>query len=256
MKKISAPSFFRAAAILAVLALMGTLASGVVAADIRSYYPLQVGNSWSYTTEKHTKITQGFEIQETDKRGTIEQRVIGPSRFSTKELKVFEVRHAVEERGSDAASGLTTETVLHVSSSPSAIDLQAVDFEGSSASKLPAPVAILHVPPPTQPETSESAGLQTTRTVKSQTVEAVKVPAGRFPKAIKRVTQGVVSGSLSVLPVRSGTITETSWFVRNVGLVRQDRLLDITLGNPDASQVRVQEQDKMVLQKFSAAKAK
>ena len=62
--------------------------------------------------------------------------------------------------------------------------------------------------------------------VMGASVGATKVPAGRFPKAIKRVTEGRVSGEFSGMPVREGTITEVQWFAPNVGMVRSERTLD------------------------------
>jgi len=246
----------RAAAFLGVVALASTLASSAVAAGIASYYPLRVGNAWSYSTEKHTKITHAFEVQETEKLGTIEQRVIGPSRLSTKELKVFEVRNTIEERGSSNAPVVMLETILHISSSQSAILLHAVDAsKGTIGPILPKPVAILRDPPASEPLTSQLGTLNMTATVKTQSVEAIDVPAGKFPKALKQFAEGPVSGELSGLRVRSGTVQEITWFVRDIGLVKQERLLDITLRASDGDEFHLSERAERVLQKFSSAKA-
>jgi hypothetical protein len=94
-----------------------------------------------------------------------------------------------------------------------------------------------------------------TATVKTQSVEAIDVPAGKFPKALKQFAEGPVSGELSGLRVRSGTVKEITWFVRDIGLVKQERLLDITLRASDGDEFHLNERAERVLQKFSSAKA-
>jgi hypothetical protein len=253
--KLVAP-FARVVVFAGIVALASTLASSAVAAGIASYYPLRVGNAWLYATEKHTKIMHGFEVQETEKLGTIERRVVGPSRLSTKALKVFEVRNTVEERGSSNAPAVTLETILHISSSPSAVLLHAIDAsKGAIGPTLQKPVSILHDPPATGPLTSQVGTLTMSATVKSHTVEAIEVPAGKFPKALKKFAEGPISGELSGMRVRSGTVQEISWFVRDVGLVKQERLLDITLRASDGDEFKLSERAEQVLQKFSPGKS-
>ncbi|MGB8330861.1 MAG: hypothetical protein WCE62_12095 [Polyangiales bacterium] len=247
--------FSRASAFVVVLALTLVFASGVIAADITSYYPLRVGNAWSYATASHTTVVAGFDVQESEKLGTMEQRVVGPSRFSTKELKVFAVDTTIEERGSGVAPAVKVDTTLHLSTSPSAIELHAVDLAGGTGAKLAKPVSILHDPPLREATTSALGALTVTVAFKSRAVESISVAAGKFPKALKTISEGPVSGELSGLPVHSGTITETSWFVRNVGLVKQERILDVALRTTDGNEVRLKEKTERELRKFSSTKA-
>ena len=226
-------------------------ATDAVAASVEDYVPLEIGNTWSYQTQKHTKMSRLFEVRETDKRGTVTQRVLRVSGLSSEGRKVFAVRNAVEERGSSIAPVVNVETVLHLSSSPKGVFLHSVDVPGAESATLPKPVAILRDPPSTESTTSYVGTLEITSSVKSQSIEAVEVPAGKFSKALKRVTVGLVSGEFSGMPVRSGTLTEVSWFVPKVGLVRQERTLDFKVHDERGVEVRLEENAERVLTKFS-----
>lgn len=241
--------------VVALLGFVGVLAvaSDVIAVDIATYYPLEVGSSWEYETKKHTRITQLLNVKESDKRGTVEQQVLGVSRLSTKAQKVFAMRNTVVERGSSIAPVVTVETILHLSSSRKAALLHAIDAGGLEGSALPEPIAILEDPPRTGPHTNRAGTLIVTTSVKSQSVEAVEVPAGKFKKALKRVVQGPVSGELSGLPVRSGTVTEITWYAPNVGLVRMERTLGFSVHDEAGAEIRLEEKSVRALKKYSAA---
>ncbi len=234
---------------------MLAVAPNVIARGVASYYPLEVGNSWHYATKKHTKVSQHFDVREADKHGTLEQRVLRASRLSTKRRKVFAVRNRVEESGSSLAPVVTVETILHVSSSAKGVLVYAIDSGGENGATLPQPSLILREPPSTEPRTARVGTLQLSVSVKSQTVEAVEVPAGKFVNALKQVARGPISGELSGLPVRSGTATEISWWVPNVGLVRQERTLDLTVQDERGVEMRLEEKAERVLQKFSTGKS-
>jgi len=245
----------RAVALVGFVTVLLFAAEGV-ATGVSSYFPLQIGNSWEYTTKKHTKISQLFEVNERDKHGTVERRVLRASRLSTKGLKVFAVRNTIEERGSSIAPLVTVETILHMSSSPRGVFVHALDTGETKGQALPEPIAVLEKPPSTEPVTNQTGTLRMSMSVKSQKTEAVKVPAGKFAKALKQVVQGPISGALSGLPVRSGIVTETSWFVPGVGLVRRDRTLDIRVADERGVEVRLEETAEQVLEKFSTGKSK
>jgi len=60
--------------------------------------------------------------------------------------------------------------------------------------------------------------------------ERVQVPAGEYPDALKRVIRGTVRGRLGIKPVKSGTVVESTWFVRGVGPVKVERTLTMEIG--------------------------
>lgn len=228
------------------------MSSGVCEPDVSTYYPLEVGNSWSYETKQYGKMVGPTGVQESEKLGTIEQRVVGASRFSSEQLKVFEVRQKTEERAPDGTSSPAGDSVLHVSATPSAVSLQAVDVEGSESPTLPAPVPILTDPPSEDEVVTTSGTVQVLITVQSQEVEAVEVPAGRYPKALKKVAGGPVTGEVSGVPVSSGSMTETTWFVRDVGIVKQDRHFEMLVQGPAGSELRIEERSQRDLTKFTS----
>ncbi len=238
-------------AVLAIIGVAWALASRTTEAGIAAYYPLQVGNTWSYQTKQHGKMIGGPDAPASTRLGTVEQRVVGVSRLSSDELEVFEVSQNVSQADSGDAPTPAVESILHLSATPTAVTLHAIDVKGADGSALPAPIAILTDPPSTDPLTSENGSLQMSLSVKSQEVEAVEVPAGKFPNALKKVTEGPVSGVVSGIPVRSGIIKETTWFVRDVGVVKQDRLLAYTLESQEGMELSVEETIERVLTDFS-----
>lgn len=239
------------AVVLGAVAVAWALSSGVLEPDISSYYPLQVGNAWSYETRQQGKIVGPTGAQESEKLGTVEQRVIRTSRLSSAQLKVFEVSQKSEGRDSGGTASPAVESVLYLSATPSAISLHSVEVVASDSPVLPEPVPILTDPPATDPVTTAAGSVQMTLSVQSQQVEAVEVPAGRYPKALKKVAGGPVTGEVSGVPVSSGAMTETTWFVRDVGIVKQDRVLEMVMQGPDGSELRIEERSQRELTKFS-----
>ena len=238
-------------AIIAVAAVAWALKSGVLESGIASYYPLQVGNTWSYETVQHGKMIGPTGEQESEKLGTVEQRVIGLSPRATDELDIFEVSQKTEETGSATEEGSSVESVLHVSATPNAITLHAIDFDEPDSPVLPSPIPLLTDPPTAEQVASQSGSLQTSLGVKSQEVEAVEVPAGKFPTALKRYAEGPVSGTVADVPITAGTMKETTWFVRDVGIVKQERTLEILVGSSDAAELRIEERTERALTEFS-----
>lgn len=220
--------------------------------SIASYYPLEIGNTWSYRTTQRGQTSGVLEVAETTRLGTMEQRVVGVSRLSSDEISIFEVSQNVYQTDSGDGSA-PNESVLHLSATPTAITPHAVDAEGAEGSDLPEAVSLLTVPPATEPVTIEQGSLQISLAVTSQDVEGIEVPAGSFPNALKRVAEGPVSGAVSDIPVHAGKITETTWFVRDVGVVRQDRALEYTLKSEEGGEIRVEESIERVLTDFSKA---
>ena len=240
---------------LVVLGLVLVLSSGVFSPDISSYFPLEVGNTWSYETTQRSKIVGGVEPKEGEKLGTIEQRVVGVSRLSSEELQIFEISQTNQTTGSADEPASTIESSLHMSATPTAVLLHAVDFGEPGATQLEAPVPLLQEPPSADPVRTQLQSAEIEMTVKSQEVEAVEVRAGKFPKALKRYAEGTVTGEMSNYPIRSGTIKETSWFVRDVGLVKQVRVLEVTLQSPEGFELQIEEVAERALTGFSIAKA-
>jgi hypothetical protein len=238
-------------AIIAVAAVAWALKSGILDSGIASYYPLQVGNTWSYETLQYGKMVGPTGEQETEKLGTLEQRVIGISPRATDELDIFEVSQKTEESDSATEEGSSVESVLHVSATPSAITLHAIDFDEPDSPVLPGPVPILTDPPAADQVVSQNGSLQMSLGVESQEVEAVEVPAGRFPKALKRYAEGPISGTVSDVPVTSGIVKESTWFVRDVGIVKQERTLEILVGSSEGAQLRMEERTVRALTEFS-----
>lgn len=254
MPKSSTSNAGKVAAIVVVLAAVAVawaLSSGDREPDISSYYPLLVGNSWSYQTKQYGNMVGPTGAQEGEKLGKVEQRVLGASRLSSEQLRVFKISQKAEEQAPDGTSLPAVESFLHVSATPSVISLHEIELEGPDSPSMPAPVPILTDPPAIDEVLTTSGSLTIAVSVDSQQIEAVEVPAGKYPKALKRVAGGPVTGAVSDIPVSSGSMKETTWFVRDVGIVKQERVLEMRLEGADGSELRIEERSLRELTRFS-----
>lgn len=226
-----------------------TSTSAALGFDARDYYPLEVGTSWRYEVETNVLVVSGVERIEGGSEQWMEDRVLGPSPFSTVGNPVYKVRTRGEIRARDTEEGVTKERVSHLSATKAAIrdhGVDSVEFE--------VPRTILEEWPSTDPYTVRRVPIEELNTVdqlvtilqlgsleitwalKSQSTGAVEVPAGKFRKSIKQVRQGSVHGELFGRPVRVGSATSTTWYAKGVGFVRQHRVYYIkvrTLGGQD-----------------------
>lgn len=239
--------------VLALIAVAWVLAMPCAKSDLSSYYPLEIGSTWSYKTTQQGKIIGGPDSSEGTKIGTVEQSAVGVSRLSSDELQIVEVSQTVEDPGAVTDSTVTVESVLHVSATSSAITLHAVDSENPNAPSMTDPVVLLADPPSTETTTNQRGSVRISFTVISQDVEPVTVPAGEFPNALKKVAEGPVTGVVSGLQIRSGSMKESTWFVHDVGIVKQVRTLAYTVESPDDGEITFEETLERVLTKFSSA---
>ncbi len=60
-------------------------------------------------------------------------------------------------------------------------------------------------------------------------LQPVEVPAGSYATAVKQTVEGPATGTMSGMEVREGRLVTISWFVAGVGVVREDRDLNLTL---------------------------
>ncbi|MEM8605775.1 MAG: hypothetical protein AAGF92_01620 [Myxococcota bacterium] len=219
--------------------------------DASAYYPLEVGILRSYETKKHSEIKSGLEERKNDKHGTIDEEIVGPSRFSGNGTSVYKVRVRVEEHGSSIAPVVNLETMLHVSADEAAVRVHGID-----GTRNLQPTVLLGYPISDEPRRSQVAGMQLHLTTTSQTKETVTVPAGKFPNALKQVSEGPVYGNIGA-PIRDGTIVQTTWFARGVGVVREDRRIALKVQTPEGRDVLITEESTKRLTRFSKpAKAK
>lgn len=254
MSKSTISNTAKVAAIVFILggvAVAWALSSGVLEPDISSYYPLQIGNTWTYETRQLGKMVGPTGSQESEKVGTLEQRVVRIARQSSAQLKLLEMSQKFEERETGGPDSPPVESVLYLSATPSAISLHSVEIDGADNPVMPEPVPILTDPPAKDEVTTAAGSVQMTMSVQSQEVEAVEVPAGKYPNALKKVAAGPVTGEVSGVPVSSGSVAETTWFVRDVGVVKQERVLEMVVQGPAGTELRIEERSQRELTRFS-----
>jgi hypothetical protein len=241
----------RAIAVAVAAALSAALASAEPAAML----PLTPGATWTFSASKKTTISAGAERNESSMTVAIEETVTDPSPLSTPGKPVFVIRQRIEERGASSVRPTVFENALHLSSTASGIWLHRVDLGGGASRPLVTPRALFTDPPSRGPLRGDVGPIKTALEITQQTRENIKVPAGEFADAFKVVAEGTVSGKLARMPIRSGTGKVTSWFVRGVGLVREDRVLDVHLVAPNGEDGRNIEESSKVLESYRPASA-
>lgn len=224
------------------------LAASIARAESESMLPLSPGASWKYTTSKKTRISAGSEVREGSKAGTIEESVGGPSPLSTEQQTVVQVKRRIEERGVAPGVPVTVESTLHLSSSPNGVWVHRIDALGQSSGEFNPPRPVFTDPLNTAPTLSEGGPMRTTMAIKEQVRQSVTVPAGKFNDAFRIVAEGTVSGLMGPVPIDSGTIRQIVWFVPGVGVVREDRILDLKLIAPNGSEGKAFEESSKVLE--------
>lgn len=213
------------------------------ATDLAAYFPTEVGRTWHYATTKHSKLTAESDSRHTEKRGAVAETVRGPSEHAT-----VAIARTVTEENSTMGQ-VRIESVVHVRIAPDSIAVAAIQASGQSKIRTlspPQPLLLQEVPGPTV--VGAQGSLRLTTRLEVQSSSQTEVPLGAFADCIATETTGPVSGSLNGVPLRRGSIAIKAWYARGVGLVREERTLQLILMLPNGTSVKVEEVATKVLE--------
>ncbi|MGH9895940.1 MAG: hypothetical protein ACREA0_28930, partial [bacterium] len=160
------------------------------------------------------------------------------------------VKRRIEERGIVPGVPVRGESSLHISSTATGVWVHRIDALGQSSGTFTPPRPIFTDPPITTPVSSEGSPMRTSMAIKEQVRQAVTVPAGHFAVAFRILAEGIVTGVMGNVQIRAGTIKQTDWFVPGVGVVREDRVLDLELVASDGSVGAALEESLKVLEAY------
>jgi hypothetical protein len=200
--------------------------SAAQAIDFKDYFPSDTGLSWRYSLTKHTTITAGPDSRRSETTGSVTDRVAERANSST-----AVIRRTVSQTTSTGAPTMT-ESSLHVSVMSDAVSVAAIAVGTATPNALavPQPLLLRQLP---GPEIEGSIGtLKLATRLVSQSASSTEVPAGKFSDCIVTETSGTASGALNGLAVQKGTIEVKAWYARGVGLVREERVMRLTVSGP------------------------
>lgn len=208
--------------IAAVVTIWVAHGSVAFAFDVRAYYPLGVGTARTYEAERRSETVVGTKRTGEVETGRVREEVIGVSKLSGVGKLVYKVYEYTEFRGVGVFPLVQSASVSHLSATKNAILLHGVDDEVWEF-----PMVLFSDPPIPMFGSSPLEGTSTSETTRmqmgviSQTTETVTVPAGRFRKAVKQVFEATLAGELDGQTIREGTIRETAWYAKRVGMVQR-----------------------------------
>lgn len=251
-------SFFLSTALVA-----GAL--GAAEVPVAEYLPLVEGRGWRYEIDKVRTFTLGDQAIVHEIDGTSVERVVDRSRDVEYAAPVYVLRQEVDELNLSTGQTVTGTIESHLSSEPGQVLLHAQRVGGAAAGddeldRLPAPVAVLKLPLPAEgapyPSRLESRGMTIDARPYEQGVETVETSAGTFADCLRVTSRGPVSGALPgnpPTPILDGSVEETSWYAKGVGLVKQVQLLRIKTELEDGQQLQlIEKKDKLLLEVLKA----
>ena len=203
--------------------------------DLSVYFPTALGNTWRYSVEKSSVVSEQGEPRRSEKKGSVVDQIIERRKDGTAVL-----RRIVNESNA-TMDELSMGATMELRSEPTSVSVIAVGVEPDAPRPLPVPNELLSDRIPGRAVQTNQGALVLETQLVSQTKASTEVPAGNFSDCLLTETKGPVSGFLSGLPVKSGGLSVKIWYARDVGLVREDRTLQIVVATPDGNTVTVEE---------------
>jgi hypothetical protein len=233
----------------------------VGAGEIEEFFPIRVGASWTYHISKERTTNLAERPVEERITGQSVERVVKPSdEFSYGAPVYILSQHITEEnRTTGRKSVVTLES--HVSAEPHQVLLHGQVIRGASGmetklTRFEPPVALLRLPIPAPgepfPSTMRSHGMTVDSRPYEQADETLKTQAGEF-RCLRISSHGPLTGELAgTAPIRitTGSVEETSWFARGVGLVKQVQVLSMNLELPNGVKAKSEERKVKELSDF------
>ena len=238
-----------------VVAIISMGRSGWGATQIADYYPLKVGSVWEYRVAKQSVLAHGNDRRVSPKPGKVTETIVNHSPLRSAQHAVVVVRRRVEERNSTMPSPTVIEMDHHLSSDESGVLQHALVPTNQQPAAAAAPQPLL-VEPARKGMVSQQAGpLEIRSSIVSQTKGPVAVGPRNYPDCIRVVQKGTASGDLGGAAAK-GTVEETTWFAKGVGIVKVVRVMRLNLTAPQGETATVEETMTRELERYSAGPEK
>lgn len=224
-------------------------ASAAAARSFGDYYPLAIGNSWTYEIVGRSETLLDGRSFQSDIEGRLEQETVALSPFSAAGAPAYKVLGRLGLRGTSIAPFVQVEALAHISTSRFAIkchevDYLSVDIPGGEAETSAGGNLELWVLAALQ----DMEAIEERYTEKDRSTERVTVPSGSYRKALRVVVEGSWHGSIGGMKIRDSKVHAITWLVRGVGVVRSETRLRLSLvGSKGETSLITQESTKQLL---------
>jgi hypothetical protein len=234
----------------------------VSSSEVQKYLPLAEGREWSYEVTKTRKYVLPDREMTQRVTGTSTERCERSEGVVDAQVPVFVVNQKLSETNETTGKATTATIQSYLSSEQDQILMHAQRIQGapvlkSELEEFVPPVAVLKLPLPgpgePYPSVLKSQGLTIDLRPFESGTETVETAAGSFQDCLQIRSRGPLSGSLSgppQVPVSEGSIEETSWFAKGVGLVKQVQVIRMTVKFPDGREVQTTEEKTKLLTSY------
>jgi hypothetical protein len=242
------------------MTLIAAQVTSASASEVQEFLPLREGREWSYRINKVRTYVVSEQRSAQQVVGTSEERCTrGPGQTGAGEVSLFVLTQRIRETNQTTGRDSAVTIESHVSSEPHQILLRAQRIQGAAEldgglETFDPPVALLKLPLPVPgeayPSIMKGQGLTVDSRPYALAREAVETPAGMFEDCLRISSRGSVSGALpgpQKIAVPAGSIEETVWFARGVGIVKQLQVLRLQLLLPDGRRIDSEEEKTKIL---------
>jgi hypothetical protein len=254
----------RFTSIAAVFLLITATSTGLpfASSEVADYLPLAEGREWSYqVTKTRMYAFPGREVAQRLTGRSTEQCKSSQGVVDT-QSPVFLWIQRISEIEETTGKASTTRIETYLSSEPDRVLMHAQKIEGaqglnSGLEQFVPPVAVLKLPLPAPgepyPSKWKSQGITLDLRPFEIGSETVETPTQAFRDCLRVKSRGPLSGTMpgpQPIDVLDGSVEETSWYAKGVGLVRQMQVIRMTLRLPDGQEVRATEEKSKLLSSY------
>jgi hypothetical protein len=231
------------------------------AGEVEEFLPIRFGASWTYHILKERATTVAERVVEERITGQSVERVVKPSDDFSYGAPVYILSQDITEENNTTGRKSVVSLESHISAEPHQVLLHGQVIRGAPGketklTRFEPPVALLRLPIPAPGEPFPSVMRSHGMTVDSRPYEwaeeRMKTPVGEF-RCLRISSRGRVTGEVAATePVRitTGSVEETSWFARGVGLVKQVQVLSMNLELPNGVKSKSEERKVKELSDF------
>jgi hypothetical protein len=232
------------------------------AGEVEELLPIRLGASWTYSVSKDRVTTIDGRVVEERITGQTVEKVTRRSEDFSYRAPVYVLAQEIAEENQNNGRKRAFTLESHLSVEPAQVLMHGQFNRGAPGmeaklTRFEPPVAVLKlpIPKPSEPFPSimRSQGVTIDSRPYERADETVKTPAGEF-SCVRISSRGSVSGTFPApapLRITTGSIEETSWFAKGVGIVKQVQVLTLSFELPNGLNAVSKETKVKELSKFA-----
>ena len=222
---------------------------------------MRVGASWTYHISKERATTLAGRTVKERITGQSVERVVRSSDEFSYGASVYVLSQQITEENHTTGRKKVVSLESHLSTGPGQVLLHGQvirDAPGieTKLTRFEPPVALLRLPIPASgepfPSVMQSYGMTVDARPYERAEETLKTPVGEY-RCLRISSRGPVMGEVpGSVPIRitTGSVEDTSWFARGVGLVKQVQVLSMNFMLPNGVKTNIKERKIKELSAF------